>query len=236
MKQIINKIEETEEKISNLEDRLYEEENENEIKVLERKIEVQNDILEKLQEDLELFEDVDIEADEDYKIAVEDWGLYNEGILCCKWWDSNASYEEIETYYKLKRKYLASSCDPDEVELFIADYETPFKCSEHDNIEDILDRLNELYALDDDDITKLTFLMEHQGLDFDEALHNYDDVVIYENSTMEDIAIEFVDSCYNLEDMMGSLSRYFDYEALGRDMEIEGNFTNINGDIYEYRR
>jgi septum formation inhibitor MinC len=204
----------------------------------EQKRDQAEQIIQELETDLELLEEVSIDTDSehDYKIAIEDWGLYNEGFLSCKWWDHNATLEEIETYYKLHRKYFASCCDSEEVELFIADSETPFKCSEHDSIEETLYKLSEAEELEEDDLDKINFLIDEVGLSWNEALHDMEDVIIWENSDMEDVAREFIDSCYNLDDMMGSLSSYFDYEALGRDMKMDGNYYEIGSDIFEYRR
>ena len=49
----------------------------------------------------------------------------------------------------------------------------------------------------------------------------------------KDFAEHIVDECYNLDDMMGHLASYFDYEAYARDLFID-DFYFSNG--YVFRR
>lgn len=51
---------------------------------------------------------------------------------------------------------------------------------------------------------------------------------------MEDVAFDYIESCYGRRDL-GPLSDYIDYKALGRDMEIEGQYYHgSDGCIYEF--
>jgi antirestriction protein len=49
----------------------------------------------------------------------------------------------------------------------------------------------------------------------------------------KDFAEHIVDECYNLDDMMGSLASYFDYEAYARDLFIDDYYFT---DGYVFRR
>jgi len=52
---------------------------------------------------------------------------------------------------------------------------------------------------------------------------------------MEDVAYNYIEETGALKDMPKSLQGYFDYEKLGRDMEIEGSyFEDSEGVIWEY--
>lgn len=52
------------------------------------------------------------------------------------------------------------------------------------------------------------------------------DVMIYSNcSNMSEVAEEYADQVGLLESIPEELRYYFDFEAYGRDMEIEGNFV-----------
>ena len=52
---------------------------------------------------------------------------------------------------------------------------------------------------------------------------------------MEDVAYNYVNDCGLLESMPESLQGYFNYEALGRDMEINGTYLeDEKGEIWEY--
>jgi antirestriction protein len=62
----------------------------------------------------------------------------------------------------------------------------------------------------------------------DEAIENLDNMFCTGESKMEDIAYNFIEES-------GALQGYFDYEALGRDMEIEGSyFRDDEGIFWEY--
>ena len=50
-----------------------------------------------------------------------------------------------------------------------------------------------------------------------------------------DWAHEHIDSCYDLDKMLGSLANYFDYEAFARDAELGGDLSFIelsNGNVW----
>ena len=51
---------------------------------------------------------------------------------------------------------------------------------------------------------------------------------------MEDIAYDFIEECYNLDDMPNIIANNINYESIARNMEIEGSYYKIDADIYEY--
>lgn len=60
-----------------------------------------------------------------------------------------------------------------------------------------------------------------------------ENVRIYEDcQTMADVAYEIVEEQGLLESMPESLRSYFDYEAYGRDLEIEGSFYYMGLGVY----
>jgi hypothetical protein len=99
-----------------------------------------------------------------------------------------------------------------------------------------LDMLNQInYSRDTEILDKLDHLLEHYHNNFDDAMYHLDDIIIYSNMDMTDIAEEYIDGCYDLEKMLGNLSRYFDYESFGEDLMSDGNYIEVGNDIYEYR-
>jgi antirestriction protein len=65
------------------------------------------------------------------------------------------------------------------------------------------------------------------GFDPEEALDKIadGDVLLYfDCDTMEDVAYEFVERTGMLAGVDDTIARYFDYEAYGRDLEMEGTF------------
>ena len=71
--------------------------------------------------------------------------------------------------------------------------------------------------------------------DIYEAIESYEDSVrVYENSSMEDIAYDYIQECYSLDNIPAIIINNIDYESIARDMEMEGSYYKIDGDIYEY--
>jgi hypothetical protein len=50
----------------------------------------------------------------------------------------------------------------------------------------------------------------------------YDYCIYYFVNDMSDIAYDYVNGCYNVNEL--PLGNYIDYEALGRDMGYDGNY------------
>ena len=49
---------------------------------------------------------------------------------------------------------------------------------------------------------------------------------------MTDVAYEVIESCGYLNGVSETVARYFDFEAFGRDLNIEGYFEALNGNRY----
>jgi antirestriction protein len=103
-----------------------------------------------------------------------------------------------------------------------------------------LEKLNEITeameGIDADGQKAIKFLLDNNFVsDIFQAIENYEDSVrIYEDSTMENIAENYIEECYNLDDMPSIIANNIDYESIARDMEIEGSFYRVDNDIYEY--
>ena len=81
--------------------------------------------------------------------------------------------------------------------------------------------------------------MSNYTSDFDEALDivtNQDYTIYYDCSDMTDVAYEVVNECGYLDNVPENVARYFDYEAFGRDIWIEGNFICADGAMIEIIR
>ena len=65
-----------------------------------------------------------------------------------------------------------------------------------------------------------------EGYSLENAIDKKDDVIIYSNcSNMTEVAEEYAEQVGLLESVPEELRYYFDFEAYGRDMEIEGKFV-----------
>ena len=71
------------------------------------------------------------------------------------------------------------------------------------------------------------------GCHIDQVLESFEDVVFYEDFSLKDVAEELVD-----EGCFGELSevalRYFDYEALARDLELGGEYYAEPAGVFYY--
>lgn len=163
-------------------------------------------------------------------IYLTNLGLYNEGILSGEWVTLPATNEEIEAV-KMRTGY-----DELHEEYFITDYESDISCvnvGEYDDIE----TLNTLAELIENEPEKVEALL-YFGYDVDEIADHFDDLCYCttpEGFESDEYAIGyyFAKECGCL-DIPENLECYFDYEAYGRDVMLEGQFYTANdGSIYE---
>lgn len=150
------------------------------------------------------------------KIFLTNLGKYNEGELVGKWVEMPIDEDELEEVLE------SIGIDEEYEEFFITDYEAPFKICEYDSIESINKKIeayeNALEEVYDEDA--LQALLD-EGYSLDE-IAGYDYRIHYDVNDMSDIAYNYVNECYNVDEL--PLGNYIDYEALGRDMEIEGTY------------
>lgn len=160
----------------------------------------------------------------EFKIYVANLGKYNEGKLIGEW--INLPFTEREMEELLDRIGINEEYE----EIFIADYENEFGyiVNEDDN----LDELNEIaYKLDNltiDEEEKIKAGLELWS--FDEVYNYLDDVVLLKDvNNHYDLGYYWIEEsgCYNL-DKLGNLRNYIDYDAFGRDIDLEshGGFTS----------
>lgn len=157
------------------------------------------------------------------KAYVTNLGKYNEGVLEGEWVDFPVSEEELEEVFArigIDGKYYE--------EYFITDYDGIWAGSMKDEYISIK-RLNEIAeTLQEFDEDILPFALEYWWIE-DILEMNPDDLILYSDVRDEyDLGYYWIEEsgCYDLGD--GALSRYFDYEAFGRDIAIkaQGGFTS----------
>ena len=85
--------------------------------------------------------------------------------------------------------------------------------------EDIQDELSELLGY----YSSLEDLCEHA-----------DDIIHYPDcDDMTDVAYYFIDECQSLGEIPDRIRSYIDYEAYGRDLDLEGCFVVTNHGVFE---
>lgn len=122
-------------------------------------------------------------------------------------------------------------------DVIIADYETDIiglKVSEYDNILELNTIAEEIEAMREDELIALQAYLEEYNME--QALEevrqgNYK--IYYDCDDMKDVAYQIVNDCGLLDGVSETLKGYFDYEAYGRDMDIEGTFIQIDNSFVE---
>ena len=108
-----------------------------------------------------------------------------------------------------------------------------FKAEDVAKLNRIYEQLEELpdYLLDDLD----SFISCYGSLE--ELVEHKDDIILYSGcETMTDLAYYLIDEEQVLGEIPSSLQNYIDYEAYGRDLDIEGTFIATNAGICEVLR
>lgn len=166
------------------------------------------------------------------RIYLTNLGKYNEGMLVGEWVDLPVSEEELEKVFNrigINNEYE---------EYFITDYESDIdgvKVGEYENIDDLNELAEALEDLDSEEENVLSVMLE-DGCTFEEALEKIKDrdyMVYYNCDSMEDVAHQVVEESGLLDGVPEKVARYFNYEAYGRDLEIEGTFYQINNAYIE---
>lgn len=166
------------------------------------------------------------------RIYLTNLGKYNEGMLVGEWVDLPVSEEELEKVFK------RIGINDEYEEYFITDYESDIdgvKVGEYENIDDLNELAEALEDLDSEEENVLSVMLE-DGCTFEEALEKIKDrdyMVYYNCDSMEDVAYQVVEKSGLLDGVPEKVARYFNYEAYGRDLEIEGTFYQINNAYIE---
>lgn len=163
----------------------------------------------------------------DMQVYISNLGKYNEGELVGAWFQPPIDMEEVKEKIGLNDEYE---------EFAIHDYELPFEIGEYTPISEINHLCSLIEEIEDTDIFKE--LREIQGMWFaslEDLIEHKDDIICYSDcDSMEDVAAYYVEETGQLGEVPSNLQNYIDYQALGRDMELEGNFLVTNNGVFEY--
>ena len=159
------------------------------------------------------------------KIYIANLGKYNEGFLVGDWFTLPITdWAEVVEKIGLNEQYE---------EWAIHDYEAPFKISEYDSIQ----RLNEIAEAlaeinEDEDVIRALFshLKPDEAL---EKLRNGEYRVYRDCDDMGDVAYQIYEESGQLAEIEKIISSsYINWDAVGRDMEIEGTFIYLGDRRY----
>ena len=165
-------------------------------------------------------------CDGEPSVYVGTYGKYNEGSLCGLWIDlsSFSDYDEFIDFCK------AIHADEDDPELMAQDFEGFPRQWYNEGFmsEEDFDHIQEYTELCD----KYDADAVDDYMEFADDLDDFEEAYCGEWDSEEDFARHIVDECYDLERTMGDLSRYFDYEAFGRDLFMWDYNMGANNHVF----
>ena len=168
------------------------------------------------------------------KIYLTNLGKYNEGELIGEWVKLPILQEELQEVFE------RIGINEEYEEYFITDYECDFyEVGEYENLDTLNEIAERIEELDEEESKVVKALMSYLGYTLDDAIDKVDsgDYRIYSDcNDMTDVAYEVVEECDYFRNVPETVARYFDYEAFGRDLGIEGTFifTDDNEAIEVY--
>ena len=154
------------------------------------------------------------------------YGKYNSGNLRGMWVNVSAfgSYEYFIDFCK------AIHADEEDPELMYQDYENIPRSLYHESMgEEGFNKIAEYCELCDDySVSAVDDFLEWSSSDDLGRMH---DAYVGVYDSEEDFAEEIVSDCYDLDNMMGSLACYFDYEKFARDLFISDYHFGSHGTV-----
>lgn len=172
------------------------------------------------------------------EIYITDLAAYNNGHLIGEWVALPMDEDDLRAKITEILTMGAQACgdNNEHEEIFITDYECDFlEISEYADPFQLNEIAEQAENLSDYDVKAIKFLLNNSLVkDFSEALEKYDEVIIHEDATMEDLAYEFVNECYGIDSLPTIIANNIDYEKIGREMEMDGRYFEEDGDVYEY--
>ena len=153
------------------------------------------------------------------KIYVADLAKYNEGTLHGIWIDL-----PCDNIHDQVQEMLGSN-----EEWAIHDYEAPFRINEYSDLDQLNTIAEKYQELEDHDIKRVNYLIDNNGSTLNEALEQYQDVDIYEDMSLEDLAYELVEEG-SFGEINPTIANYIDYEAIARDLSFD--YTVIDNDLF----
>jgi hypothetical protein len=174
------------------------------------------------------------------KIYLTDLQAYNEGNLVGKWINLPMSEETIHlAINEVLCEGESISGSEEHEEIFITDYEWNdlefCEVDEYENIFELNSNMCLLSNLDDDKLKSVAFLLnEGITIDIEDAIQRSEDVIIHQDSNMEDVAYSLLEDCYGVYKLDPIIANNIDYERVAQDLEYGGNYWEIGNDVFEY--
>ena len=174
------------------------------------------------------------------KIFVTDLSAYNNGFLVGEWITLPMNKEELAFRVKMilgKGEMLCN--DSFHEEYFITDYEFETvdmcKVGEYDNIYTLNKQARLLEDIEESEHKLIKFLLDENIVSsLEEGIEKRDEVIVYENYSMRDIAEEYIEENFDLDSLSSLISNNIDYDGIAADFEMEGCYSKVGSDIFYY--
>ena len=179
------------------------------------------------------------------KIYITDIAAYNKGTLMGEWItlpiENDLLQKEVATILSNGAKYCAKEYGYEEhEEYFITDYEwddvSLFDVDEYEDIYKLNEKLQLIEDADTQTLKAISFLLS-EGIvkDFEDAISKADDVIIHTLTNMESIAYDLIQELYGADhNLPPIIANHIDYESIARDLELDGKYSVVGDDVYEY--
>lgn len=167
-------------------------------------------------------------AYEDMAVFIENLGVYNEGGSSGAWFTFPINEDEVAERIGLNSFYEEYAIHATE--------NFPCKVKEYTSIQELNYIYETIQDFPEEVVDKLDDFRNYFG-SIEELAENLDRIYCYYGcDTMEDVARYFVEEMNTLGEIPPLLADYFDYEAYGRDLEIEGYFIETSYGMCEIQR
>ena len=154
------------------------------------------------------------------------YGKYNSGNFNGMW----VNVSTFDSYEDFKNFCLAIHADEEDPELMYQDFANIPDSLYHESMgEEEFDKIAEYCELCDEyNVSAVDDFLEWFR---PEDLDNMHDAYAGVYDSEEDFAREMVNDCYDIEQMMGNLADYFDYEAFARDLFMCDYYFGSHGTV-----
>jgi len=176
------------------------------------------------------------------KIAITNLAAYNNGVLYFEWLDldENTQNEDIHSCVDrvLKKGDELSGLSNSE-EVFISDYEWSgdeiFSIQEYSDIYALRDKILLLAELEEYQLKSVKFLLDYSiANDLNDAIEKIEDTICFENSTMKDVAEDWLEQCYDLNSMPTIITSNIDYDSVAYELSMNGEYFEVQNDVFQY--
>lgn len=174
------------------------------------------------------------------KIFVTDLSAYNQGFLIGEWITLPMDKDELAFKTKMilgKGEMLCN--DSFHEEYFITDYEFEtvdiFSVGEYDNIYTLNEKAQLLEDIEESEHKLIKFLFDENIVSsLEEAIEKRDEVIVYENMSMREIAEEYVEENFDLDNLSPLIANNIDYAGITNDLEMDGCYFKVGSNIFCY--